>query len=220
MSLIDEALKRAQSAGQAGEGQPGDRPWVPTPMPDEGLARRWVLRRAAGATLLAIAAAGAAYWFFLRSTSGVPVSRARSAAPPLAPKAAPMASAAVPTALPVSVVPTPPRARPGVAGPASPAQAPHEDLGGRVEEAPAVEAPAPRPQRLVSGKTYSGVVALPEGPRIELGGIVWSETEPRALLNDRILGVGGYVEGFTVESIETERVELRRDDVRIFLSVK
>ena len=220
MSLIDEALKRAQSAGHAGTGQPADRPWVPTPMPDEGLSRRWALRRAAGAALLAITAAGAAYWFFLRPTAGAPVSRARPAAPPLAPRAAPMPSAAVPTALPVSVVPTPPRARPGVASPASPAQSPHEDLGGRVEAAPAVEAQAPRPQRLVSGKTYSGVVALPEGPRIELGGIVWSETEPRALLNDRILGVGGYVEGFTVESIETERVALRRDDVRIFLSVR
>jgi hypothetical protein len=88
------------------------------------------------------------------------------------------------------------------------------------EAAAPAEAPAPRRDRLVSGKTYAGSVALPEGARVELGGIVWSETEPRALLNDRILGVGGYVEGFRVESIETERVALRKDELTIFLSVK
>jgi hypothetical protein len=91
---------------------------------------------------------------------------------------------------------------------------------GSPEAAAVVEVPAPRRERLVSGKTYAGSVALAEGARIELGGIVWSETTPRALLNDRILGVGAYVEGFTVVSIETERVELRKDDLTIFLSVK
>ena len=82
------------------------------------------------------------------------------------------------------------------------------------------EVPAPRRDRLVSGKTYAGSVTLPEGARIELGGIVWSETEPRALLNDRVLGVGAYVEGFRVGTIETERVELRKDDLTIFLTVQ
>jgi hypothetical protein len=91
---------------------------------------------------------------------------------------------------------------------------------GGPEAAAAVEVPAPRRERLVSGKTYAGSVVLAEGARIELGGIVWSETAPRALLNDRVMGVGAYVEGFTVVSIETERVELRKDDLTIFLSVK
>lgn len=216
MSLIDEALKRAQSAGEGGAGSTADRPWSPPPMPDSGLARGLRLRRAAGAALLVIAAAGAAYLYLRRSPDGDAVSRARSAATARAPAADPAAAAQVPTALPLVVV-APPRSRPAAAATAQSTQAGQSDAS----EAPAaVEVPAPRRNRLVSGKTYAGSVTLPEGARIELGGIVWSETEPRALLNDRVLGVGAYVEGFTVGSIETERVELRKDDLTIFLSVK
>jgi hypothetical protein len=58
------------------------------------------------------------------------------------------------------------------------------------------------------------------GVKIELGGIVWSETEPRALLNDRIVAPGGYVEGFNVVKIEEGRVALEKDGVTIYLAVK
>jgi hypothetical protein len=216
VSLIDEALKRAQSAGEGGPGPTADRPWSPTPMPDAGLARGLRLRRAAGAALLAVAAAGAAYLYLRRSPSGHSAERSRPVASSLRPTAVPAAVVQAPTALPVVVV-APPRSRPSAAPPVLSTEA---GQGAAGEGAAPVEAPVPRRGRLVPGKTYSGSVTLPEGARIELGGIVWSETEPRALLNDRILGVGAYVEGFTVGSIETERVELRKDDLTIFLSVK
>jgi hypothetical protein len=216
LSLIDEALKRAQSAGEGGTGPTTDRPWSPPPMPDIGLARGLRLRRAAGAALLAVAAAGAAYLYLRRAPAGEAVSRARSPASSPPSTAAPAAVAPAPTALPLVVVP-PPRSRRSAA-PLVRSVEPGPLAAG--EAAAPAEAPAPRRDRLVSGKTYAGSVALPEGARVELGGIVWSETEPRALLNDRILGVGGYVEGFRVESIETERVALRKDELTIFLSVK
>ena len=65
-----------------------------------------------------------------------------------------------------------------------------------------------------------GAVDLPGGGRIELGGIVWSEDEPRALLNDRIVGTEAFVEGFTVSKIEENRVLLEKDGVTISISLK
>ena len=85
---------------------------------------------------------------------------------------------------------------------------------------PAGASPAPRPAHLASGRSYSGSVTLAGGEKIELGGIVWSETEPRALLNDRVLGVGGFVEGYEVTRIETDRVELKKDGATITVTVK
>ena len=73
---------------------------------------------------------------------------------------------------------------------------------------------------LDAGRTYVGVVHLPEGRRIELGGIVWSEEEPRALLNDRIVATDAYVEGFTVAKIEENRVALEKDGMTIYLVLK
>ena len=77
-----------------------------------------------------------------------------------------------------------------------------------------------RPQAVADGKTYAGSIALPGGAKIELGGIVWSETEPRALLNDRIAAVGAFVEGYSLTKIEENRVALEKDGVTIYISVK
>jgi hypothetical protein len=82
-----------------------------------------------------------------------------------------------------------------------------------------VEVPPPA-SVLDDGRTYVGVVNLPEGRRIELGGIVWSEEEPRALLNDRIVATDAYVEGFTVAKIEANRVALVKDGMTIYLVLK
>ena len=78
--------------------------------------------------------------------------------------------------------------------------------------------PAARP--LADGRTYVGVVQLPGGARIEIGGIAWSQEEPRALLNDRIVATGAYIEGFTVAKIEEDRVVLEKDGVSISISLK
>lgn len=213
MSLIDEALKRAQEASQR-EGQKGEtsRPWTPAPLPDAGLARRRALARLGLRALAGIVAVvvlaflGRMVW---------------NAAAPETPPDAGVAAATAPTpapAFPETLVPTP-NAPAAVGAPARPrptkiAMPQAEDVSTEV-----VEVPPPR-SVLEAGRTYVGVVNLPDGRRIELGGIVWSEEEPRALLNDRIVATDAYVEGFTVSKIEENRVALVRDGMTIYLSLK
>ena len=206
-------------------------------MPDPGIARAARLRRLAGLLCLVLAAAGGAY-LWLRSsgsTAALPARPVPTALPPMAANAA-----EVPTEVPVVVVPTPPRVRraaaesegaaPRQAAPpasstslvaAVPAPAPGSGT------APAAAAPQPpqsaphAPRPAAAGpRTYPGSVTLPGGEKIELGGIAWSEEEPRALLNDRIVGVGGYVDGYSVSKIETDRVVLEKDGATIVLTVR
>ncbi|HKD17627.1 MAG TPA: hypothetical protein VKG23_07135 [Thermoanaerobaculia bacterium] len=225
MSLIDDALKRAQAADEAAAGKPADRPWIPTPMPDAGLARRRAMMR--GLTIaVAVAAVAAAGFFVLRRAAfpGPPVAardgqsdgRAAAAAVPLTTPTPLQVVVAVPT--PVTPVPASmPAQRP------RPTRAAEPTLpSGQAEDA---EAPAPTPVSkpsgpIANGRTYAGSVTLPGGAKIELGGIVWSETEPRALLNDHVLATDSYVEGFRVAKIEEDRVALEKDGVTIYVSVK
>lgn len=85
----------------------------------------------------------------------------------------------------------------------------------------AKEASSPlRPaERASAGRTYVGSLVAPGGGRVELGGIVFSES-PAALLNGRVLPVGGVVEGLTVARIEENRVELQGDGITVFLSLR
>ena len=219
MSLIDDALKRAQAAGEgeADRSKPGSRPWIPTPMPDAGLARRRALTRwlgiaAASAVVLAVVAIGLGW--ALRQATRAPAG----------------GGSGEPRAVAVAPLPTPtlPAEETIVAPPAAavtrvrPTRVPRPEQEGGAEAPATSDAPTPaaRPQAIANGKNYVGSVNLPGGARIELGGIVWSETEPRALLNDRIVATGAYIEGFNVAKIEEGRVLLEKDGATISLSVK
>jgi hypothetical protein len=225
MSLIDDALKRAQAA-DAAAGRSDERPWIPTPMPDASLARRRRILRvlAIGLPFVALAAGGA---WVLRRAASVP---AASAAPSASdsPRPAPVRTetplqivvvVATPTTpVPLAAAPASTRVRPTRPAPSASAPATEDEHGAEAASAPTA---VPRPTGpIAEGRTYSGAVTLPGGGRIELGGIVWSETQPRALLNDRILAIGSYVEGFVVAGIEENRVTLEKDGVKIYLSVK
>ena len=127
---------------------------------------------------------------------------------------------APPLAVPLPAVSAPPAPPPAKPRPTRlPAGVPG-DPGGSADPSAESDPPAPRAQALTDGRTYAGSVVLPGGAKIELGGIVWSEAQPRALLNDRIAGVGAWVEGFTVAKIEPERVALEKDGLTILLSLK
>jgi hypothetical protein len=253
VSLIDEALKRAQAA--ADRDAPRNRPWVPTPLPDTGLARR---RRVARATAVGAAAglgaAGVAallIWAARGSSPRVtnePASaNSAAASAPAAPQAAPVAAAAPPetragrgsgfgsgspparvasAAGAAAAAPTP-----GRAASASPAR--DRVLAPSIEETPVHVAPpphlsaslasasgSPAVRAAAAGKSYKGKVALPDGGSLELGGIVWSEADPRALINDRVVGVGAYVQGYTIERIEEDRVVMEKDGKRITITVR
>ena len=222
MSLIDDALKRAQAAG-GGEAKPANRPWIPTPLPDPGIARRRAAVRWVGIAAAVIAVALAGVWFgrreFVASGHPLPAGEGRGEGRPAAvpvpqPTATPDAVAlATPIIVAQPLVTRPPRA-------AAPTPAAAEaETAAAVKPAPAPPA-ARAPQAVADGKTYAGSIALPGGAKIELGGIVWSETEPRALLNDRIAAVGAFVEGYSLTKIEENRVALEKDGVTIYISVK
>ncbi len=217
MSLIDDALKRAQAAGDAAAGRPAERPWIPTPMPDAGLARRRAAIRWIGIAAVAIVVLGAGIALLRGAwTSG---SRLPAEKAPAEPRPAVLAS--TPTLAPeaVVVVTTPfPAARFRPTRAPRPVEVAADAVSEPSEARPT--APARPAASIVNGRTYAGALTLPGGERIELGGIVWSETEPRALLNDRILGVGSFVEGFHVAKIDEDRVELEKDGVTISITVK
>jgi hypothetical protein len=206
VSLIDEALKRAQAAGQGEQGRPADRPWIPSPMPDAGLATRRRLLRVAGACGAAAVLIAAALFFWQSRPPSAPEKQ------PERPHEAPAASVAVEPVAPVTLAAAP-AAAPRVRATDPPAAAAQEPV-----ETPS--APTRAAQSIVEGRSFVGSIALPDGAKVELGGIVWSEAEPRALVNDRIVAVGAYVAGFTVVRIEEDRLALEKDGVTVFLTVK
>jgi hypothetical protein len=215
LSLIDDALKRAQEATRAGGAQPEARPWTPAPLPDAGLARRRRIMRSI-AWSLAVAAALGTGGFLIRTVwdASAPATERPAVAPVVTPPAPAPTLAETVVTTPVAPAVAPARPRPTrIAEPDGPTSS--------AESAPAGEPAAPAaPRPIADGRNYVGAVDLPGGGRIELGGIVWSENEPRALLNDRIVGTGGYVEGFTVSKIEENRVVLEKDGVTISISLK
>jgi hypothetical protein len=232
MSLIDDALKRAQAADEAAA-RSAERPWIPTPMPDPAIARRRALTRWAGifGAVAVVAAAGA--WLVTRIAPVVSTREASRRPTEPVPAAAVPATTPTPDAVTLAtpVVVAPPAAalrRAAVELTPAPSRRPRptpmaevvsaEPPAEGVSAAPPPPAPKP-PREAAGGRTYAGSASV-GGARIELGGIVWSETEPRALVNDRILGVGSYVEGWSIKTIEEDRVVLEKDGATITISVK
>ena len=221
MSLIDEALKRAQEAHQ-GQTQPGSaRPWTPLPLPDRR-DRRGAAFRAAGVVVLAIAIAAAA-WLLRPAAAdraGGAAERRRSGGPTAVP-------ALLPTPLEEVIVARPSRGldrQPGSvpvsaarrATPAAAGQAASSRVPGAASAPAGLSAAAPA---LINHHTYVGSISLPGGAKIDLGGIVYSDSNATALVNGRPLGVGAYVEGFTIVRIEPGRLELEGDGLTIFLAL-
>lgn len=235
MSLIDEALKRAQAAHQA-EQPPvgGSRPWTPVPLPDRSEARRRRTLRVV--VFVAVAVSIAAGTWLLRPSKGVSIHEndgGRGARPP--------AAAVLPTPLPEAIVAPPSR---GVSAPSA-LSAPGPSMSGRLAgspergpaSSPRVAAPAgssagaseppARPSTtslvtstsLINGHTYVGSITLPGGSKIELGGIVYSDTNATALVNGRPVGTGATVEGFAIVKIEPGRLELEGNGLTIFLAL-
>lgn len=224
MSLIDEALKRAQEAHDREAGGPRQRPWTPAPMPDSGRARR--RRLLIGAALAAAGILAAAGLFLLgrsAATKPAPPAGERTALPtPVPPTPAPLEEVRVaPPPRGIAAAPAPKPTAGPVQGPVLPAGAPAASRGPAAASAPPPSpASAERPGGLASGRTYTGSVALPGGGRLELEGIVYSETNATAVINGRILGEGAGVEGFTVTRIEESRVTLSGNGLTFYLAMR
>jgi hypothetical protein len=261
VSLIDEALRRAQSARRGGEPNSPD-PWTAAPLPDSRRAQRRLWQ--AGAVLIA-AIIGAAGFALLRGghAARAPDARTQAAAgfrqqgsPPSPPRqsrqiAAPVAtngtgdraagSPTIPThalsPIPAASIAARP-AEPGLAAsskgpePVAPRQSAIRSAPAALlksaSSSPRISAPvaaASAPSARVHTPTVPerghGVAeAAVPGGHIELGGIVYSDTNPVAILNGRIMGVGAVVDGFTVVSIEENRVELKSEHRTIVLTLR
>ena len=54
---------------------------------------------------------------------------------------------------------------------------------------------------------------------MELGGIAYSDVRPIAVINGSVVSDGDMIQGFTVISIEPERVQLETGGTRIYLAL-
>jgi hypothetical protein len=233
MSLIEDALKRAQEevARQDEAQRRGKRPWI-APAPKNTTRH---LGAAAGIAAIAVAAAAGTTFWILRHRTAAPAAAksgpAAAAASPVLSAPAERAPAPLPpvreavevpppagTAKPVpekvetpaaappapKTVPTPERTSPSPAPP--PAAAP-----------PEAARPAAPPLR--DGRSFVRVVALPSGEKIELEGIVYSDTNPVAVIGGRVLSPGAYVGDFRIANIEESRVTLTGNGITIYLTL-
>jgi len=66
-------------------------------------------------------------------------------------------------------------------------------------------------------RVFVGQAVLSNGQLIDLGGIAWSESEPYALLNGQVVGVGELIRTYRITEITQEEVILEQDDDRIVL---
>ena len=222
MSLIDEALKRAQAAHQDAVQSGAPRPWTPAILPERHrIRRRQTVSVLAGAFLLC-ALVGTAFLLFGRKAEK---SAASDSKPSAAPAELPPISSEVTVPPPAQGrgVPAVRIARPGSLERRQPAQAATSDGAAAPAAAATPSRPAGderTPRAPAAAKTYVGEFAVPGSGKIELGGIVFSETNPVALINGKVLSPGSIVEGFTVVQIQNDRIELRGNGVTIFLIVK
>jgi hypothetical protein len=220
MSLIDEALKRAELEAARRDGlRSGAYPWVP----EHHTKRRrpWAL---VAAVIAAGMVAGGVMWLSKRpapvqsSESKVQGLRSKVQSPP-SPEFQTIEVAPPPRSLPSKapaeereIASSKGREEPKRSAPKPPADA------ARVRAAPDAQ---PRPAPVAADtRTYVGEVTAPDGAKIELGGIVYSESNPVALINGKVLGPGATVEEFTIVSIQPDRVELRGRGITMYLALK
>jgi hypothetical protein len=223
MSLIDEALKRAELEAARRDGlRGGAYPWVPEHTPRKRRGRGVI-----AAIVLFLAAIAAGWFLWPRGAAPVfqnPKSKIENPPAP-SPKLETVEVPPPPVGLPSRILARVKDAANAV-GNESNRPTPAFDTA-RARIAPAREpgsgsaAADGKPARgLSDGKTYAGEVTLPDGPKIALEGIVFSETNPVALINGKVLPPGGVVEEFTIVSIKPDRVELNGRGVTIVVALK
>ncbi len=209
MSLINEALKKAQRMRHQDPGGPAASPEAATslaPAPSQPLRRGQTpssqkLLLALGVPLLVLVSVGATWWL-LRPIEPSTPAVAQTPAPAAAPSSAIAPIASAPTAAPASAESTPIVSLP-VSTPATP-----------TSEAPAVAQVAVPPAPVATDEPVTAPVtklavseapALPQSPRpdprvhafldtLRVTGIRSSTTDPRVSMNDRVFRLNDIVD--------------------------
>jgi len=240
VSLIDEALKRAQAAHQEEKKrEERARPWSPAPLPDRRRMARARARRTVTLVLASVGLVATGVFSLRRSLLRTPLAHPMLSVQksPSVTDLPPIASQVVvsppPKGLSSSardrVLPAPTSAPPPLAQrrppPAVLAEPPSSSSSGpalaRPSPPPAAAAISTREQnpRGLESRTYAAEMPLPGGGKITLDGIAYSETNPVAVLDGRVVAAGGYVEGFILVRILPDRVELEKDGAKFFLTL-
>jgi hypothetical protein len=245
VSLVSEALKKAERDAAAREARERGLP-VPLETPMQPYrARRgqrggrgagpWLALLAGGAAAVAVAVLLARPALERKDSDKGPTVKtpaiSPAASPPTTPAPAHTQAAATADAAPTAPTePTP--ARPAAPGPsereppaARPRTLPSPET---VPEAPPKppsarepRAPSPAPGRSKSGE-FVRRIDFPDGSKLELGGIAYSETAPFAYLNGKLLKAGEGTAGYTLVRIERDRVVVRgaAGDLTILLKAR
>jgi len=234
MSLVSEALKKAQREAARREGRDKG-----LPEPLVAGAQPWRARRGSRVPILVVLAAAllavAVGFLYFASRSGVekprderhpergPAKTTEAAVGPAPPAQSAALPPAVPAAAPVEVAspalePTSDSAIGSHATAAAPSRPPSEFPEASPPPAAVAEAPivpsAPRESIFVR------TARLASGAEVRLGGIAWSETAPLAYLNGKLLRVGESATGARVERIERDRVVLAAPEGRIVITLR
>ena len=124
---------------------------------------------------------------------------------------------------------------PAQAGPASPRVSPSPDVStsdsqssssSTTHQAPAAdqaavdERSASTTGMAAEGRVVAGQARLSGGQLVDLGGIAWSESDPYALINGQVVGVGELVRSYRVTAITPSEVILEKDDDRVVLRLE
>lgn len=195
MSLINDALKRAQRTTQSNEPPRLDRPGLgsiqpgqPSPQREGGAAKRiiWLV-------VLAVVACNLILWLVYRNHgSGTQV--------------------AARTAETGAVTPVTPQSKPAsaVSEPAATASTTPPQAGQRnaTETAAATMVDVPAPVPAVIGR-----------PEFKLKTIVFHPVRPSAMINNQILFIGDTVNGYTVTAIGKQNVTLKSGQDELVLSL-
>ena len=248
MSLIDEALKRArdEAARQEEALRREKRPWVPPP--PKKPRRRPGIAALAGVAAIGMLA-GAGWLALRRSAGPSTAAGRPATPAPAVPAARPAPPSPPPVLETVEVPPPAgaekPRPEATVPGPSAPASgrgaalpgtspaaaAPPAPSGRAPEAAPEAAPPphaapparppaaAPAAAPLRDGKSFVRVAPLPSGEKIELEGIVYSDTNPVAVIGGKVLGPGAYVDDYQIVRIEENRVTLKGRGITFFVTL-
>jgi hypothetical protein len=234
LSLINDALKRARHEALRQESERGPTVYGAVPAHSRRTRRPWLLILTGA---VAAVAAVSATWLLVGAWRSSPV---KLESPDAATVREGTTAAAAEGAPVDSATPEPPSSTASSVGtPVDPTVERRKaaemlpDSSGTEGEAEGVEAPlstmgdpadasASRQvsgERLRDGGTYLRSAAAADGSEVRLGGIAYSETHPIAVINGAVVSPGDMIAGFTVISIEPERVELETDGVRISLTL-
>ena len=123
---------------------------------------------------------------------------------------------AVPSASEATAAKAPPHPSPQTASQKPPARPSESEPA--ADPTPAIPSPKSAPQEPLApsrepaaraGRDYVRSVDLPDGSKLTLGGIAYSETAPFAYLNGKLLKVGEGTAGYTLVKIDRELVVVR-----------